>query len=61
MRKDYRVFDKKKKFLITGCAGFIGSYLAERLLNEGAVVAGIDNMNDYYDIRLKEERINKLL
>lgn len=61
MRKDYRTFDKSKKFLITGCAGFIGSYLAERLLNAGAVVAGIDNINDYYDIGLKKERLKKLM
>lgn len=61
MRKDYKAFDNNKKFLITGCAGFIGSYLVERLLNAGAVVAGIDNINDYYDIRLKEERLKKLL
>ena len=61
MRKDYRAFDNKKRILITGCAGFIGSYLAGRLLSAGAVVAGIDNINDYYDVRLKEERLKKLL
>lgn len=61
MRLDYRKFDKSKKFLITGCVGFIGSYLAERLLNTGADVAGVDNVNDYYDIRLKEVRLKKLL
>lgn len=51
---------KGRKILVTGAAGFIGANLAERLLNEGAVVVGIDNMNAYYDIRLKEERLSKL-
>lgn len=49
--------------LITGVAGFIGANLAERLLHdvEGVRVAGIDNMNDYYDVHLKEERLEGLL
>lgn len=48
--------------LITGVAGFIGANLAKRLLREvkGIKVVGIDNMNDYYDVRLKEERLNEL-
>ena len=51
-----------KTVLVTGVAGFIGSNLAQRLLQEIAniKVIGIDNMNDYYDIRLKEERLKKL-
>lgn len=43
--------------VVTGAAGFIGYHLAERLLREGRRVVGIDNMNDYYDVKLKEDRI----
>ena len=45
--------------LVTGVAGFIGANLAGRLLRDvaGVRVAGIDNMNNYYDVRLKEERL----
>lgn len=51
-----------KTVFITGVAGFIGSNLAKRLLNEVAdvKVVGIDNLNDYYDVRLKEERLKQL-
>lgn len=48
------------KVLITGAAGFIGSYLAKRLLDEQAVVIGIDNLNDYYDVELKKSRLEML-
>ena len=53
---------KGKTVLVTGVAGFIGSNLAQRLLQEipDVKVVGIDNMNDYYDVRLKEERLKKL-
>ena len=44
------------RFLITGTAGFIGFHLARRLLADGHSVVGYDNMNDYYDRRLKEAR-----
>lgn len=47
-----------KKILVTGVAGFIGAYLTKRLLLEGCYVVGIDNLNDYYDINLKEERLD---
>ena len=47
------------KILITGAAGFIGSALALRLLERGDTVYGIDNMNDYYDVRLKEARLKR--
>ena len=54
---------KNKTILITGVAGFIGSNLARRLLNDEDTVKilGLDNMNDYYDIRLKNERLKDLL
>lgn len=48
------------KALITGVAGFIGSSLARELLNQGVEVLGIDNLNDYYSIDLKEERLRSL-
>ena len=49
-----------KKILITGTAGFIGSYLAKRvcLENSGAKVIGFDSINDYYDVKLKEHRLS---
>lgn len=53
---------KNKSIFITGVAGFIGSNLAKRLLStvEGVKVVGLDNMNNYYDVRLKEARLNEL-
>ena len=48
------------RVLITGAAGFIGSTLAHRLLDRGDVVLGYDNLNDYYDVRLKEARLARL-
>jgi UDP-glucuronate 4-epimerase len=48
-----------KKILITGCAGFVGSHLTDRLLAENYEVVGIDNFNDYYDPKIKEENLNK--
>ena len=50
-----------KKILVTGAAGFIGYYLSKSLLDDGYTVVGIDNLNDYYDVRLKEERLSKLI
>jgi nucleoside-diphosphate-sugar epimerase len=49
-----------KNVLVTGCAGFIGWKVSEQLLDEGMNVVGIDNLNDYYDPRLKEWRLNQL-
>lgn len=46
--------------LITGAAGFIGSTLGKRLLEEGHAVCGLDNLNDYYDVNLKKARLEKL-
>lgn len=48
------------KVLITGTAGFIGNRLAQRLLERGEEVIGIDNLNDYYDVTLKEARLAKI-
>ena len=48
------------KILITGAAGFIGHFLALRLLKRGDTVVGIDNLNDYYEVSLKEARLAKL-
>ena len=45
-----------KKILVTGAAGFIGSHLSIRLLERGDTVVGIDNLNDYYEVSLKENR-----
>jgi nucleoside-diphosphate-sugar epimerase len=52
-----------KTILITGAAGFIGSNLVKKLYKElpEAQVIGIDNMNDYYDVRLKEQRLEELM
>ena len=46
--------------LVTGAAGFIGAFLAKRLLEQGKTVIGIDNCNDYYDVSLKEARLEML-
>jgi len=48
------------KILVTGTAGFIGNHLAIRLLERGDEVIGVDNVNDYYDVRLKEARLERI-
>lgn len=48
------------KILVTGAAGFIGMHTAERLLAAGHEVVGLDNLNDYYDVALKEARLQRL-
>jgi UDP-glucuronate 4-epimerase len=52
--------DGSRSVLVTGAAGFIGSFLAARLLDEGVPVVGLDNMNDYYDPNLKSARLARL-
>ncbi|WP_104384592.1 NAD-dependent epimerase [Sphingobacterium sp. HMA12] len=49
-----------KKILVTGGAGFIGFHLCKRLAEQGNVVVGIDNINDYYDVNLKYARLHEL-
>ena len=56
----YRPLETNKTYLITGAAGFIGSYLSNRLLNDGCQVIGVDNLNDYYDVNLKKTRLEQL-
>ena len=48
------------KILVTGAAGFIGSYVCRRLLGRGDEVLGLDNLNDYYDVNLKYGRLGTL-
>jgi len=48
------------KVLVTGTAGFIGSHVAHRLLDRGDEVIGLDNVNDYYDVRIKHARMERL-
>jgi UDP-glucuronate 4-epimerase len=51
---------QKKNILVTGAAGFIGFHLSTKLSALGYTVIGIDNLNDYYDVTLKQSRLNKL-
>jgi UDP-glucuronate 4-epimerase len=52
--------DERMRILVTGAAGFIGMHVSKRLLEQGARVTGVDNMSDYYDVRLKEDRLKQL-
>jgi UDP-glucuronate 4-epimerase len=49
------------KILVTGAAGFIGFHLSQRLLARGDQVVGLDNLNDYYDVQLKKDRLAQLV
>lgn len=49
-----------RKILVTGAAGFIGFHLCQRLLAAGDQVVGLDNLNDYYDVRLKQDRLKQI-
>jgi len=51
---------KEGNILITGCAGFIGAALCKRFLKDGYVVLGIDNINNYYDVKLKKDRLESI-
>ena len=49
------------KILLTGAAGFIGSHLCERLLEDGWAITGLDNFNDFYDPQIKRDNISGCL
>ena len=49
-----------RKVLVTGSAGFIGFHLCKRLLERGEKVIGLDNLNDYYDVNLKIDRLKQI-
>ncbi|MEK3888430.1 GDP-mannose 4,6-dehydratase [Bacillus sp. FSL K6-3431] len=57
---NYKTLDSSKTYLITGAAGFIGYFLSKKLLEQGCLVIGVDNLNDYYDINLKHARLEQL-
>ncbi|MBG9582136.1 NAD-dependent epimerase [Bacillus thuringiensis] len=60
MKMNLKHVDPKKTYLITGAAGFIGMHLSKQLLEMGCKVIGYDNLNDYYEVSLKESRLNIL-
>ena len=60
MRKDLVRLEASKVYLVTGAAGFIGFHLARRLLALGCTVIAVDNLSDYYEVSLKEERLRLL-
>ena len=49
-----------EKILVTGAAGFIGFHVAMKFLKKGSCVIGVDNLNDYYDVKLKQCRLQQL-
>ena len=50
----------KEKILVTGCAGFIGFHLVNSLIKSNVEICGIDNLNPYYDVELKRNRLKIL-
>lgn len=54
------LLNSKKTILVTGGAGFIGYFLSKELLEKGMKVVGLDNMNDYYEVQLKKDRLAQL-
>ena len=54
------MYTKKNKILITGCAGFIGFHVCKIFLEKKYIVYGLDNLNNYYDIKLNNDRVNLL-
>ncbi len=52
--------NENQRTLVTGCAGFIASRTAHKLLDQGIKVVGVDNLNDYYDVSLKQHRLDQL-
>jgi UDP-glucuronate 4-epimerase len=56
----YQSLERNKTYLITGAAGFIGTFLSKRLLDKGCMVIGVDNLNEYYDVNLKKTRLELL-
>ncbi|MDN3954745.1 NAD-dependent epimerase [Sporolactobacillus laevolacticus] len=60
MLKEFRKLETSWTYLVTGGAGFIGFHLSKRLLETGCRVIGFDNLNDYYDVVLKKNRLNIL-
>ena len=55
-----KMLDINQTYFVTGAIGFIGYFLAKKLLDQGCTVVGIDNLNDYYDVNLKYARLEKL-
>lgn len=60
MKADFKELDINKKILVTGAAGFIGYHLSRELLSKGCRIVGCDNLNDYYPVSLKEDRLKEL-
>ena len=56
----YNIDLNGKTVLLTGAAGFIGAFLSKELMEQSYTVIGIDNLNDYYDVRLKTDRIEMI-
>lgn len=60
MSESWRALAKPSRILVTGSAGFVGFHLCKQLLGEGHTVLGIDNLNDYYAVQLKRDRLAQL-